>query len=759
MGLFRQGHSWTGVRAAIPSKTWRFTPAAKRYGPSAPRYDVVKTSGVSPVLFSILRVNPVLGRTFRPETDQDKPYGDQGDVVISYALWQRRFSGSPDVIGLSVRVEGRFSLQIIGVMPRAFSFPEGTDAWTNLPLLRPISPGERQVRYYNALGRLMPGKTLVDARAELAALSAQLEAEQPRSNAGWMSQVEPLADTATRGARAALLALLGAVTGVLLISCANVANLLLARASARRHEIAMRVALGAGTARLVRQCLTEAVVLATLGTIAGGILGTWISHALFRVAPPELSRAAEAGMNGPFLIFAICVGLATAALTGLAPALQAARADHSSVVRSPGRAVTPHGASLRWWLIAAEVAVVVVLLTSAALLMRSFAKLRGVDLGYETERVLIVETRWPTGRFATPSRRPWFLLQQAVDGMVAAVQTVPGVEAAGLMTDLPLTGHPSSGRMWRADAPGASGLKPPSSARDQWEADINIVTDGYFQALRIPFVRGRNFSEADRFTEEQLTNPGTPRASVAVINSVFASRYFPNEEAIGQTLVLFDDQTFGGTRTIVGIIADTRGRAVGEPGEPTIYLPHAQSPQVFRPTIAVRSSLPADVIAPAVRERLELFDPQLLVLRARPMNDVVSGALSRPRFNLLLVASFAAVALGLAGIGIYGVVTLLVTQRTREIGIRVALGALRADILRVVLVEGMSPVLIGAIAGVAGSLAVTSAIRSMLFGVTRLDPLSFAVAPVVLAAVALLACYLPARVALRVDPLVALREE
>ena len=343
--------------------------------------------------------------------------------------------------------------------------------------------------------------------------------------------------------------------------------------------------------------------------------------------------------------------------------------------------------------------------------------------------------------------------------MVATVQTVPGVEAAGLVTDLPLTGDPSSGKDVARRRSGASGLKPPSSARDQWEADINIVTDGYFQALRIPFVRGRNFSEADRFTEEQLTNPGTPRASVAVINSVFASRYFPNEEAIGQTLVLFDDQTFGGTRTIVGIIADTRGRAVGEPGEPAIYLPHAQHPQVFRPTIAVRSSLPPDVIAGSVRERLELFDPQLLVLRTRPMNDVVSGALSRPRFNLLLVASFASVALGLAGIGIYGVVTLLVTQRTREIGIRVALGALRADILRVVLVEGMSPVLIGAIAGVAGSLAVTSAIRSMLFGVTRLDPLSFAVAPVVLAAVALLACYLPARVALRVEPLVALREE
>ncbi|MGH9371885.1 MAG: FtsX-like permease family protein, partial [Vicinamibacterales bacterium] len=459
------------------------------------------------------------------------------------------------------------------------------------------------------------------------------------------------------------------------------------------------------------------------------------------------------------LIFAICAGLATAALTGLAPALQATRADYLGVVRSPGRAVTQCGTSIRRWLIAGEIAVVVVLLTSAALLVRSFAKLRGVDLGYETERVLSVETRWPTGRFVTPSRRPWFLVQQAVDGMVAEVRSIPGVEGAGLVTDLPLTGDPSSGSMWRADAPGASGLKPPASARDQWKADISVVTAGYFQALGIHFLKGRNFSEADRFTEEQLTNLETPRAGVAVINRVLAARYFPNEEPIGKTLVLFDDQTFGRTRTIVGIVADMRVRAVAEAARPMIFLPHAQYPNVTRPTIAVRSSLPPDVIAGAVRERLRLFDPQLLVLRTRTMNDVVSGALSRPRFNLLLVGSFAVVALGLAAIGTYGVVALLVTQRTREIGIRVALGARRPDILHLVVREGMSPVFVGAAAGVVGSVAATSAIRSMLFGVTRLDPVSFAVAPVVLAAVALLACYLAARGALRVDLLIALREE
>ena len=473
-----------------------------------------------------------------------------------------------------------------------------------------------------------------------------------------------------------------------------------------------------------------------------------------------MASTTEAGTVAVVVLFGAAAGMLTAALAGIAPALQAAQAgDGGFFTRSSARSVSPRGAALRRGLIAAEVAIVVVLLTSALLLARSFAKLRVVDLGFETERVLTVETRWPTGRFLTPTRRPWFLVQQSVDGMVAAVRTVPGVEAVGLVTALPLSGEAYAGTLWRADAPGASGVKPPASARDQWKADLNTVTAGYFEAIGIPFLRGRNFSDADRFSEEQLTNLETPRIGVAVVNRAFAARYFRDEEPLGKTLVLFDDQTFGFSRTIVGIVSDMRGRAVAEDGRPTIFLPHAQHPDVFRPTLAVRSSLPLHAVAGAVRERLRQFDPGLLVLRTTPMADVVAGALSRPRFNLLLVASFASVALGLAAVGIYGVVALLVTQRTREIGVRIALGPRRADIIRVVLADGMAPVLAGGVAGVAGSLAATTAIRSMLFGVSPLDPVSFAVAPAILAAVALLACYVPARRALRVDPLVALREE
>jgi putative ABC transport system permease protein len=313
--------------------------------------------------------------------------------------------------------------------------------------------------------------------------------------------------------------------------------------------------------------------------------------------------------------------------------------------------------------------------------------------------------------------------------------------------------------VWRTDAPGAFGLTPPADARDRWQADLSIVTSGYFPAMNIPLLRGRNFSETDRLSDEQLNASVVPLTGVVVVNSTFVSRYLPGEDPIGRTLVLYDDQTFGWSRTIVGVVGDVRGRRVADAPRPAVFLPHAQHPDVFRPTIAVRTSLPPDVVSAAIRRRISELDPQPLVQRIRPMDDVVSGALSRPRFNLLLLSSFAIVALALSAVGIYGVLAYLVTQRTREIGIRMALGARAGDVVHLVMREGMAPVLVGGALGIAASLAATRAIRSMLFGVTPLDPTSFAVAPALLAAVALLACYLPARRATRVDPLVALRDE
>ena len=346
-----------------------------------------------------------------------------------------------------------------------------------------------------------------------------------------------------------------------------------------------------------------------------------------------------------------------------------------------------------------------------------------------------------------------------MDGLIAAVGSVPGVDAIGLISDVPLTGDPFSGTVWRADAPGASGLTAPRDAHDRWKADLNVVSPGYFRVMGAPIVRGRNFSESDRSTDAQLADASLARSGVLIVNNVFASRYFPGQDPIGRTIIVYDDQEFGWSRTIVGVAGDIRGHAIAESARPAIYIPHAQHPDVFVPSLLVRSALPPDALAQVIRERIAAYDPGLLVQRIRPMDEVVSGALSRPRFNLVLLSAFALVALALSAVGIYGVLAYLVTQRTREIGIRMALGARAADVLRLVLREGMGPVVLGGGAGMIAAVVATRALRTMLFGVTPLDPVSFAAAPALLALVALLACYLPARRATRVDPLVALREE
>ena len=722
------------------------------------RLQVVRVAAASPALTRVLSIEPIMGRWFG---DEQATAGATPQLVISYGLWQRAFGGAQDIIGRRVVLEGRASREITGVMPQGFAFPEKADAWTNLAVGGPMRPQQRRFLYYHTIGRMTAGVTLEDVRREFDGLSAQLAADLPESNAGWAARVVPLAGADAAAARPALLALLAAVGGIFLIGCANVANLLLARASAREREIAVRVALGAGTFRLARQSLTEAAVLASLATAAGLALGLSLSRVLVRLAPPDVPRLADAGLNGVVLLFAGGAGVLSAVFIGLVPALQAIRTAARGTLRAEMRASTPRSALVRRLLIGGEVLVVVVLLTGALLFLRTFVSLRGVDLGFEPDRVWSVSTRWPLGRMApsTPGTRPWPRIQRGVDGLIDAVASVPGVEAVGLISDVPLTGNPYSGTVWRSDAPGAAGLTPPTDTRDRWKADLSIVTPGYFRALGVPFVRGRNFTDSDRWTDDQLNAKTVPIGGAVVVNSAFASRYFPGQDPVGRSLVLYDDQTFGWLRTIVGVVADVRGHAVAEAAAPVVFLPHAQHPDVFLPSLIVRTSLPPDAVASALRDRINAYDPQLLVQRIQPMDDVVSGALARPRFNLLLVGSFAVLGLLLAAVGIYGVVSFLVAQRTREIGIRIALGARAGDVVRIVLSEGMAPVLVGAAAGMLVALVATRALRTLLFGVTPLDPVSLAAAPALLALVALMACYLPARRATRVDPMIALRDE
>jgi putative ABC transport system permease protein len=717
------------------------------------RPQIVRVAGASPSLATVLSTQPILGTWF-PEQG---PGQAALQIVISYGLWQRMFGGASDVVGRRVVVEGRAPREIIGVMPRGFAFPERTEAWVRLAMGGPLTASQRRFMSYHAIGRLAPGATLSDVRREFDVLSAQLAVEQPESNQGWEARIVSLHASDTGEVRASLVALFAAVAGVLLIGCVNVANLLLARASARRHEIAVRVALGASTARLVRQSLTEATLLAAGGAITGLVIGQWLSDVLVNLAPPDVPRLADAGLDGAVLLFTAAVSVGSALLMGLAPAYHFAAARRRSTPRSE-RSIAPAAALPRRILIGGEVAVVVLLLTAALLFMRSFVQLRSVDLGFEPKRVWTVSTRWPVGRMLAPGG-PWSRLQRAVDDLVEAVAGIPGVDAVGVIADVPLVGRPYDSRIWRRDAPGATGTSPPSNPRDRWHADLTIVTPGYFAALGIPFLRGRNFTDADRWTDAQLKAETIADPGVAIINQTFAERYFPGQDPVGRAAIVADDETFGSLRTIVGVVGDVRGHAVAQPALPALFIPHAQHPDVFLPSLIVRSSLPPEAFADVIRQRISAYDPQLLVQRIRPMEEVVSGALSRPRFNLLLVGTFAGLGLGLAAVGIYGVVAFLVTQRTREIGIRIALGARAADVRRLVLVEGMGPVAAGGVAGVVASLAATRLIRTLLFGVTAMDPVSLLAAPCLLTAVALLACYLPARRATRVDPLVALRED
>ena len=717
------------------------------------RLQVVRVAGVTPSLTKVLAVQPILGRWF-PDDDGPQPM----TIVISHALWQRAFGGAPDVIGRRVLIEGRTTREVAGVMPSGFSFPGTTDAWVSIAPGGTMTPQQRRLVSFHVIGRMRPGVRLQDVRAELESLSAQLAVEQPASNASWTARVIPLAGSDAAQARAGLLALFAAVAGVLLIGCANVANLLLARTASRQREIAVRLALGAGLRHLLRQCLAEAAVISACAAVAGVAIAWWIVNALIAAAPPDVPRVSESAGGTTLSWFAAAAALLTTVLLGMIPALQAASAAGRETLRPDTRAATPRAAMMRRLLIGGEVAVVVLLLTGALLFLRTFVSLRGVDLGFEADRVWSVSTRWPIGRFATtPGVRMWPAIQRSIDGLVDEVASLPGVEAVGVMSDIPLTGAQFSGTVWRDDAPGAAGLTPPTDPRDRWKADLSVATPGYFRALGIPFVRGRNFSDTDRWTDDQLNSRTAPDGGVIIVNQAFASRYFGEQDPIGRSLVLYDDQTFGWHRTIVGVVADVRSHAVAEGAAPAVFVPHAQHPDMFLPSLVVRTSLPAASVAPALRARIERYDPRLLVQRIRPMEEVVSGALSRPRFNLLLIGSFALVGLLLAGVGIYGVVSFLVTQRTREIGIRMALGARAHDVRRLVVLDGMMPVIAGAAVGLAAAIPASRAIRSLLFGVAPFDVTSFALAPIVLVAVALAACLLPARRATRVDPLIALR--
>jgi predicted permease len=713
-----------------------------------------KASAVSPSLFEVLGIRPLMGRGF---TLDDRPGGVAGsydEMIISHALWQHRFGGAADIVGRTVRMDYRWSYTVVGVMPPGFSFPVGTEIWTPMSYGTTVSPNERQHRYYGAIGRLAPGSSLDQAARESAAIAARLGAEYPASNAGWTVELERLDRSIVGNTRTTLLVVLGLAGCVLLIACGNVATLAVGRATARRHETAVRVALGASRRRLLRQWMTEGFLLATLGGAAGLVVGYWSYRLLLSLAPPSIPRLQEITFGGPVVLFGVIATGLTALMVGLAPALRS-RGSSLAAMRTRTGDAGAANARTRSWLLGTQVALTFVLTVAAALLLRSFERLRGTDLGFRRHDVLSVELRVPGGRFT--GANPWFQRMDYYDALMAELGSLPGVRSVAGTTNIPFTGEAGPGSMWRTDAPGAHGRTPPTSAAVQWKAAIQIVTPGYFESLGIPLLAGRAFDAGDRMTLAELADLDSPRPpGVAIINDAMARQVWPGENPLGQRLFLFDDQSFAAYRTIVGVVRDARAEAVETAAAPTVFLPFGQHPGRGM-SLVVRSDLPPGDLTGTVTSRLRAYDDAISISRVQPLDETVSGALSRPRFTLFLVAGFAVLALLIASVGVFGIVGYLVTRRTQEIGIRVALGASPGSVLGLVLREGLRPVLLGLGAGCLAAVVVARAMRSLLYELAPLDGPSFVAAAAVLLAASFIAAVVPARRAAGVDPLQSLR--
>ena len=688
-------------------------------------------------LFSVLRVQPVLGRGFLPE--ETRP-GAAKVAVISQELWRGRFGGDPRVLGRTIRIEGA-SHTIVGVMPPGFHFPSNADLWVCVEPLERESRNPRTVRGMEVVGRLRPGVGPETARAELGAVAAGLAREYPESNAGVEVVPVPLRDRWVGDVRTSLLLLLGACGFLLLIACANVANLLLARAVARQREIALRTALGAGRPRLARQLLTESLVLAGLGGAAGLALATWGTHALLRTliaaSPAPLPAWIRVETDATVLAFAAAVSLLVGLLFGLAPIVPATRTDLVSSLKEGGRGTDGSGSRhVRHLLVVSEVALALLLLLGAGLTMKSLVRLWSVHPGFEADGVLTVTARFPFyGSENTETRAA--LYRQALERLA----NLPGVAVAGTNTDLPLTGTEA----WhRTDL--LLPEQPPDEAQLNPKANLQRVTPGYFQAMGIPLLRGRAFRE-----------PAESPPAV-LVSRTLAERMWPGRDPLGRRLVLGRDPGRRKEWTVIGVVGDVRHQGLDRDGGLDVYVPFFQFPSAEALTFVLRTSaLPAT--ATAARAEIRAVSADLMVESAAPLERLVASALWRPRLWGALFGVFSVAALMLAAVGIYGVMSFTVGQRTREIGLRMALGAGRSAVARLLLGQGLRLTLAGIGLGLIGAALLGRFLAGLLYQVEPTDIPTWLETSLLLIAVALLATWIPTRRALRIDPMVALREE
>src|SRR5262245_41102030 len=690
-------------------------------------------------LFKVLGVNPILGRAFNPDEGRQ---GQPGVVVISFGLWQRRFGGDQQIIGRKLILSGN-EVTVIGVMPADFNWHVKAGSMTRkmAELWSPWQVGEgarqRRGRFASAVARLKPGVTPEQAQAEMNAIGGRLEQQYNDFNANWGVNVVPLRAQFTGEIRLALLVLLGAVGMVLLIACANVANLLLVRAAGRQREVAVRAALGAGRARIIRQLLTESLLLAGLGGLAGLALAWRGTDLLVSLAPPDLLNLPQVKINAAVLGFTMGVSMLTGVIFGLVPALEAKRLNLTGSLKESGKNIGGGMRSqmLRNLLVVAEIALALVLLVGAGLLIRSFARLQGVDPGFNAHNLLTMKVSLPGRKYDTDQKRINFFLQA-----VAQMQSLPGVESAGAVSFLPFAA-PHAGTL--VEIEGRPKLPP-----GQGLGTGVIVSDlNYFRTMQIPLKRGRLFTDQE----------ATEMRHVVVVNEAFARTNFPGEDPLGKRVTIYmknDNQPC----EIIGVIGDSKHMKLDAKAEPMSYWPHPELTYSGM-TLVLRAHGEPTAIANAARDVIRALDPAQPVGDVRTMESLIGTSVARARFNTLLLAIFAIVALLLAGVGIYGVMAYSVAQRTHEIGVRMALGARATDVLRLVVRKGMALALAGVAIGVSASFALTRLMETLLFNVSATDPLTFAGISLLLAFVALLACLIPARRAAKVDPMVALRHE
>ena len=684
-------------------------------------------------LFSVLGVEPMLGQVF---TEAEEEPGKDLVVVLSHGLWQRRFGSDPGIVGQPINMNG-VNRTVLGVMPASFSFPDKqTEVWIPLAL----APQGRQARnliMFKAVGRLKPGIKIAQAQQDMGAIAKRLDDEYSKS--GYGINLVFLRDQETKGVKTALLVLLGAVGFVLLIACANVANLLLARAAIREKEIAIRLALGAGRKRIVRQLLTESLLLGAIGGAVGLLLAVWGLDALIALSPADVPHLDQTGIDLRVLVFTLLVSLLTGLIFGLVPALQASSPDLNDALKEGGRGAGggTRAVRIRNILVVSEIALSLVLLVGAGLLIRSFIRLQQFELGFNAENLLTMRIQLPGSKYKDGKQVANFYQQ-----LLERIQAVPGVRSAGAISSVFLTDTPSSTNFTIEGRPipvGAEAIEVP----------LDSVTSGYFKVMGIPLLEGREFDERD------VT--GAP--PVAIVNQTFARRFFANEDPIGKRYVYGTPAPDNNQWiTIVGVVGDMRRTGFDRPVRPETFLPEGQASD-NRLTIVARTTGEPSALAGAMRSEVWAIDKDQSVYDIKTMRQILSEMLSQRRFSMLLLGIFAAAALTLAAVGIYGVMSYAVSQRTREIGLRMALGAERRDVMKLVVGQGIALAAIGVGVGLVLAVALTRLMSSLLFGVAATDPITFAGVSVLLTGVALGACFVPARRAARVDPMVALRYE